>query len=841
MGPPKSTPFFVRLFQKRGKRRPYKHMMELTNPFSKEILDLPSHVMNKISKRFSSPEHGFIESLQQLYNTVIPSSTQPETGKASPMSPRPGSPATMSIEDLYYSKGEARQKAITRAEHQLHRPADLQMLPTLIESIKEQNRLIYAQLSAISSSQIEEAKVAKGLLEKSYDTIGTVARCTFQEIQNLSMDTHNLIYEYEMVRDVNNALSNVKQVRDMLATLMQFKEEVSDIRRVLNREMRAALRRRREAQRRYDNGDNTVLNNIEDHTVSDDESDDVDLRTDYSCSSHDSTLQYDGDDDENGDEDYSDEDDEDELLETHERISQLESFRNQALEESSTDPDLMQPFKDYLLVIDNLTSLFSGIIIENLQNLVYLAEEYPAKLVQIVRIIERQERIESIRQMREKKKNQPVSECTWKHYKAKCFECLSYFVQHQFRGIMDCDRADNIAQQGRSIQDTLDALMRLISNDLDRIQQHVEPCFPEQYHVMEFFISKYEEHARQCIRAMMRSPDTVAEEFIAIARWIKDFQTLISEEYDVSPMQFSEELDYIKGEFQRRTSITFTEWSSNIVDQDFAELTNEANGKSMQIASDGRVYTHAPVNFFSFIIQNLESISAAGLEDLVLQVSYTIRSSLMFFKDNMLHQAQRTFRNQDHLGQLCAIINNCSKCVEFITTYFETQLAKCLTAKSFKKLELEEVRHGFREAARTLTKQVLEIIIDTVDETFARIFSKDWYDSELLRTILLTFEDFTQETGILLEPTFSATLPRELANYTLTRYLDDFITKRFILERGGAELLEEDCKLLRSFFKGSGVSFKPLESVIQITKVEDIEDLFLVLSQVELVTMVITM
>lgn len=127
------------------------------------------------------------------------------------------------------SKKEAEKYAIEKICLLLDTPDSLDNVQELKAQVEKQREIIKNQLKTISSSQIEEAKLAMTLIDKSENHRSKIAHF-FKEINSLCKESKHL-YDgnYQLIRETIITIRNVRTAKDALENLNSLSKEIEEI------------------------------------------------------------------------------------------------------------------------------------------------------------------------------------------------------------------------------------------------------------------------------------------------------------------------------------------------------------------------------------------------------------------------------------------------------------------------------------------------------------------------------------------------------------------------------------------------------------------------------------
>jgi exocyst complex component 3 len=173
------------------------------------------------------------------------------------------------------------------------------------------------------------------------------------------------------------------------------------------------------------------------------------------------------------------EEEEPNMLSIQQRISVLESCRDQILmllqkhnQESSVivAGAALSPMEDYFECVTRLAMQFKKIILDKIDDPIKLGKENPTTMVTILRIIEREE-ILDLKRVSPKK----LKDIFWHNLNEQILD-----VFHK-----------KFSRDKKLIGDFITAFRTFYLENLIDVKEHVAPCFPASYNILDYYVTRY--------------------------------------------------------------------------------------------------------------------------------------------------------------------------------------------------------------------------------------------------------------------------------------------------------------------------------------------------------------
>jgi cobalamin biosynthesis protein CobT len=192
----------------------------------------------------------------------------------------------------------------------------MQMASEDIAFLEKQNKVLYNQLITLSNSQIDDAQEALIIIANAQNEISAIKE-NFKQINDKMKENQDIISNYALIKEVQNALTNVSMAREWLARVLRLMREVKELRKILKFEKAyfEEEEEEKEHEEEEDDDDDDDEEGEEEEQEKESEEESSDEEFDVAAYDLDEILQYD------------EENEDSMLLKVHGRINELETFR----------------------------------------------------------------------------------------------------------------------------------------------------------------------------------------------------------------------------------------------------------------------------------------------------------------------------------------------------------------------------------------------------------------------------------------------------------------------------------------------------------------------------------
>lgn len=192
------------------------------------------------------------------------------------------------------------------------------------------------------------------------------------------------------------------------------------------------------------------------------------------------------------------------------------------------------------------------------------------------------------------------------------------------------------------------------------------------------------------------------------------------------------------------------------------------------------------------------------------------------------------------IKRLIALTNDCTKCILF-TQDLQDQIAEMLPDLEMDKITMEEVLSGFSSLSKELVNTLCQRFISKIDPYLEKIFTKEWYTEKGERTCVTEALELLQNDIQLpidfMEWEKVVAIVTKVFTHFVTRYIDAFMTKKFVLTKEEREVVKSEIAASIAFLPPEddngwvSTIVKPLRLIEDVFDTIDDEDLLQCMSE----------
>jgi len=153
------------------------------------------------------------------------------------------------------------------------------------------------------------------------------------------------------------------------------------------------------------------------------------------------------------------------------------------------------------------------------------------------------------------------------------------------------------------------------------------------------------------------------------------------------------------------------------------------------------------------------------------------------------------------LEYILATINNSSRSFDQVEEIVDTIVAVIAEQYKQKITEMfEPVAAGFHSVAKQAMYAVASVIFRDLEETMSKLFEKEWYESELLKAVVLTMDDYFKDIESFVVESYTKKLAAECLDRVVNKYVEQLFGKKHTLDQHTIQRMQDDEQTLRDFF-----------------------------------------
>lgn len=308
------------------------------------------------------------------------------------------------------------------------------------------------------------------------------------------------------------------------------------------------------------------------------------------------------------------------LPSVHKSLLQLERRQQAALYAARDTPHKHEALKKQLSDLDGMFDRVSARVCKIIQNCVIEAEVRPAVLVKMLQMVERQEEADSkVREAMQTSSSADVdvSSANLRCWYGQVLDGLHEYMDTKFE--MLCSSLTEVSPVNVPV---LIGEHGKIMDDIVRVKDLVEPCFPPSYRIFQLFVERYHALLVVLVGGLMdkHAASLSAKDIIDIVSWLRDYHgQLEGLEAQATPV-LTEDIGALLQGYNFQIESMMRSWSSRMLDDDMASLPEST--------TDGKLYTVAPIDLFKMIDQQFEVVDALGLEKSTYALAVTVTQVL---------------------------------------------------------------------------------------------------------------------------------------------------------------------------------------------------------------------
>lgn len=398
---------------------------------------------------------------------------------------------------------------------------------------------------------------------------------------------------------------------------------------------------------------------------------------------------------------------------------------------------------------------------------------YPSTIVRLLKLIEYEELCDS-----------PSGEDSYKAvkgYRIKYFDVL--------REKIIADMNHIYTENQRVLRDVLPCLSSVV-DELTIVHDEVTPLFPQNYNILNFFVLEYHRAIYDLINRMTVD-DIDPADILLLTKWVRDYYASMGSRLGVTedllePRLLDGREDELICNYVKLVRTKLAEWLVNIMHSETLEFLERKI--SPETDANGQFLLTGSVIIFQMFNQQLDIVSTASYGQLIADVINECCEVLNSFQNGWMHVLDSEYSRfvsraadmpQGLVEYTIALGNDCVRSAEFGEAFI-LRIEGFITAQSCLSEVVDKVKaslEGFMKLSRRTHQILVDIVISDVSAAFKVMHCDAWYDQDVLRLILGTFEDYSDDFIKHMSEYLFNKITTELIEKFLVLYLDSFRNK----------------------------------------------------------------
>jgi exocyst complex component 3 len=388
-----------------------------------------------------------------------------------------------------------------------------------------------------------------------------------------------------------------------------------------------------------------------------------------------------------------------------------------------------------------------------------------------------------------------------KHYRSKIRTAITESIQAKF--------ADAYAQDEQDPTGFIENLGWLYQ-DLIRIEEDVQPCFPADYEIRQHFVKEYHKQLNDVLTRLLAA-DPEASVFLTLHAWLKEYKKNMKEldvpsEWLEPPLLDGNEQrlieDYL-GLIVRRLD----EWTANLMRTELEAFTVRA--EPPEVDADGLYGTQGAVILFQMVNQQADLAIDSGQGAILARVVSECARVMRDYQGTWTRTIDAEFKKQierpDEVpGGLVeysiALANDQIKSADYAEA-LSARLEPLVSAKYASTIseQLNGTIDGYLDVAKRCTQTLIDIVFNDLKPATKQLFSPTWYDGVTTQAVE-TMRDYMSDYQAYLNPSLLELLVDDLLDAFLVIYLNALANSPKLRMPAASDRVKADISAMFQFF-----------------------------------------
>ncbi|PVU92812.1 hypothetical protein BB559_003571 [Furculomyces boomerangus] len=485
------------------------------------------------------------------------------------------------------------------------------------------------------------------------------------------------------------------------------------------------------------------------------------------------------------------------LLKMHYQIDQLEKFRDQAVFITrNSDDDVRMTLSEVFLDFENLRDAFDFFIWEVASRLYDLGANRKYNLiVQLLKIIETEEKFDAVA-IKEKNLRQQTNSLKFigsmgfgsstndtkarperqiKQYKKRFIETTKKIVANRMHEFFNEVLAD---------EDEINKATELVIDDLQFIAESIIPCVPISYGLFDVFLNQYHMAVVEKVKELSH-PGMEGRSILNLLRFAREYQVTMKKDLGIPkdrlvPPLLEGREDALIADYLNLVKTKVSEWINNLMLTETKEFLERPNPP--EVGENSQYVLQGSIIMFEIVNQQVDLAIESGRGKLVCDVIFECNKIFAVTNKKWTQLLQAETKKQIEtpgevseglVDYIMALANDQLRCVEFsgsIQTRLSDQLSKAYQEKL--SVELGSALEGFMDVAQMCVRELSEIVFADLRPVFNALYTKDWYQEDLLQPVIETLSDYFVDFKDHLHEFLFIRVVQELLERHVTGYID---------------------------------------------------------------------
>ena len=526
------------------------------------------------------------------------------------------------------------------------------------------------------------------------------------------------------------------------------------------------------------------------------------------------------------------------LLLVHFYISKLEEFRLKTIAQTGSSQNTIRILDRYFQRLDSIIQRFDALFWKICSMLdFFVVNEEGDALVKVLNIVEKEEQLDLLAvelKNRSSSDNEAVKQLALmnpeklnriiKSYKSKFFEVLNESINKKF---------EYEAEEKTPLNDILQFL-GFFFDDLSMVNEMFVPRFPKSYKVFEFYCIRYHNNIHRILDEVV-TPMISPSDILLVLSWVNEYYDILRENFNISkdfldPVLLEEKEEMLIQIYMKLAGSKLGEWMSNLLKSEKESFIKRESPPEKDV--NDNYISASTVDLFQIVKQSITPAASATNGKLLFQVIKANTDSILKYQEGMIRcfeeEASKYFEDPSSVADefedyVIMHGNSCLKFIEFmdeISADIETNLDSLFQTEAMSALKM--CNEGFLKVAKTCNDILVKSIFNVVSAALCSLFTKDWYNGQIMETVLVTFDDYLQDYKEHMEDYLFNRLVAEVLDTLLIEYLKILPSKNSKLHTNYKQQMESDIAQIKEFFcslrpeKRVLKTIEPVEKLIQI-------------------------